>query len=844
MRGPIVDLAQHLAWTRTGTVWATWRISPVQYGLRPVKAKRAVKDLHRMLLRSLTGEALALGVTVTVDPVAIVERQISGVDLDSHPAWAAEAEANLDRLADLPLGERVFYLSVPLVNHGRHRWSTPVAAAMSGIRDRLLLPRQHPSADEVAHRLAQAKRIEQVLPAPFKATPVGVAEQLWLAGHAQHRGLVDMPPPADATSQQLLAPTSGAAVPEAILDEGALSDLTDSKRTARINPLARRVLKVHDPRGMELGQGASYQCLMVLADTPPGGLAFPGSEFLGRIDEWGLDVDWALRLRVTAREKVIRANRKALRDLNDQYGQREDETSTGNHDLDLSQALLAAYQETVTNDRLEVEVGHTVLFAVTGQDAEDAQTQAGYLAKSMADYADMRLERPAGAQEELWWAMQPGVPSTRTVRGYEQYTTSDNLAMAVPFTTSTLGGQRGSLFALNTSTARLGVVHLDPGGYPELNVSGSTAICGELGAGKSYACKALAASMVDTGGQLLAIDRSAEGEWAALAGAITDGVVVDPSDLAWSMDPLRALGPDKGALVAQSMLTQLLDISPQEERGITVAQVLSPDYLAEHGLGSMAQVMAHLRGGECDLPHAPELGRHMNNYARLGFGRLVFDDSLPPVPQASPAVVWRTHGMEQPTAAELSQPHLFRSLRPEKIFGRAYYHLLVGAARGWAFADRSRVTVLVCDEAYDIFANPENARDLEVFVREGRRAKAVLLVGSHDPDRDFGSETGRRLIPTRVAMRHQDPDLARAAIRWLGVEEDDPSFVAMVEELRTGTSPVIPDVGTDPARRGEAFMRDAFGGIGRIKVLGPALSARAAAIDSTPPPGARATGGG
>lgn len=833
MRHPIVDMTQHLCWTSSGVVWATWRISPVPYGRRPVKEKRDVKRLHRTLWRSLTGEALALGVSVATDPVAVVEAQIEGVDLDDCPDWALEAEANLDRLEGLPLGERVFYLSVPLANPGTKRWSASWDASMGRLRDGLQLPRTHRSAQEIRFRIEQARRLQAGIPSAFDPRRVTVAEQVWLAAHAQRRGMLDIAPPAvgDDVTAALLTPKSGVAIPEPILDEGAKSDTAPK---ARVNPVTSRVLKVLDPRAMDLGQPSSYQALLVMTDTPAGGMRFPGAEFLGHLDNWGVDVDWAVRLRLNAREKVQRANRKSVRELDDQRDQQDGQASTGQHELDTAGNLLTEYQQKMAEDRLEVEVEHTVILAVPGGDAAEAQDNANQLAKHMADDADLRVERPVGTQEELWWAMQIGTPSTRLIRSYAQFATSDGFAMAVPFTTTKLGGRRGHPLCLNISSARPGIVHLDPGGYPVIGKSGSVAWVGELGAGKSVGMKTLAAGMVDTSGQLLAIDRSAEGEWATFAATITDSVIVDIKEPKYSMDPLRVLDKDQGPVAAQSFLTQLLNTSPQEVRGITLGQVLTPQYLAQHDLMSMRQVMNHL-AVDCALEQATELAQHMDNYARLTWGRLIFDETLPPVDPHSPAVVWRTYGMEQPSERDLSEQHLYRSLRPEKIFGRAYYHLMVSCARRWAFADRSQVCVFACDEAHDIFSNPENVDELVFFVREGRRAKALLLVGSHDPDRDFGSETGRSLIPTRFVMRQTDLRLAQTSVRFLGISEEDPEFDSMVEELMQDTSPADPDLGVPEHRRGEAFLRDAFGGVGKVKVLAPARPDRAAAVHSTPP---------
>lgn len=832
MRHPVTDLAGHLMWTTSGTVWATWRLDPLPYGRRPVKEKRAVKDLHRLMVRALPGEAMLQGVSVSLDPTAIVERMLEGIDLAQCPAWVAEAEANLDRLSDpqLALGERVYYLSVPLANTGQRRWSAPLTAATGSMKAQLGLPRSHPREQEIQHRLQQAHRIAQGIPVSFHPHPVSVAEHVWLAAHQQSRGMQDIPPQLAVELGGLVA-TSGAAMPEPVLDPGARSDV-EGKRA--LNPLTRRVLKVTNP---DLPDEPSYQALMVMAATPLGGVVFPGSELLSMLDNLGPEVDWVIRMKITSRDKVMRVNRKAVRELNDQFDQREADDN-GDQDLTLAGELLEEYRGLFAGDRLEVEVEHTIVVATGHHTFEGAQANAEQITRTLGEL-DFKFDRPVGAEEGLWWAMHAGVPSGELVRSYAQFTTSDKFACLVPVTTTRLGGRRGPAAALNQATARADVVHLDPGGYPELDKSGSMAWVGELGAGKSYGMKSINAFIVARKGQMLAIDKSAEGEWATFATVLgtvtgTQSVIVDPTDPHWSMDPLRCMPtPEQASSATQAFLTTLLGCNPRKAEGVTLMKVLQPANLTAQGITSLQVLKEHL--ALSGLPAAGDLAEQMDNYAASGLGHLVFDQSLPAVPWTSSIVVWRTHLMSQPTEAELGTAHLFEQLSSEKIFGRAYYRLLMAAARRWAFADNRVVTCFNIDEAYDMFQNPENGLDAEHFVRQGRRAKAVLNAGSHNPALDFGTDTLRKLIPTRIVLRQTDADLAAASIQFLGIDPDDPDYAGMVTELRTDCSPVIPDVGVDPERRGEGFIRDAFGGVGRAKVLGPAQPELETAVDSTPP---------
>lgn len=829
MRNPVTDLAGNLMWTASGTVWATWRLQPLPYGMRPVKDKRSVKDLHRMLFRGLSGEALLAGISVSLDPTVIVERQLAGVDLEQCPAWVAEASANLDRLSDpnLALGQRVFYLSVPLSNSGVQRFTAPLNAARGAIKETLALPREHPRDQEVRNRAAQARRIAEAIPASFHATPVTVPEQVWLALHHQLRGMQDVPPEV-ATEMGELVCSSGVVLPEPVLDPGARSDL-DGHRA--VNPLRRRVLKVTNP---DRPDEPSYQSLMIMASTPQGGVTFPGGELLGFLDDLGPETDWVIRIKANSRDKVMHANRKATRDLNDQYDQRGD-AADGSHDLDFAAGLLQEYQALFANDRLEVEIEHEIIIATGSHTFEGAVENGDHIERTLGGM-DFKFDRPVGAEEDLWWGMQPGVPTSAAVRAYAQFTSSDKFARLVPVTTTRLGGRKGAVVALNTATARADVVHLDPGGYPELDKSGSVAFSGELGSGKSYGMKTMAGHVVAQGGQLLSIDKSKEGEWATFAQALVpDAVIVDPEDPCWSMDPLRCMSDlREGSAVAQMFLSTLLGCSPRDADGRTLGLVLQPEYLTGHQIHGMRDLITHLQD-DCDLPYAADLAQQISMYADSALGVVVFDQDLPPVSGTASAVVWRTNRFAQPTEQEMATEHLFRSLSLEKVFGRAYYRLLMGTARRWAFADRARVSCFANDEAYDMYINPENCLDGEHIVRQGRRARAFLLIGSHSPEHDFGSDELRRLIPTRIVMRHTDLDLAKESIRFLGIEDTDPAFADMVEVLRTETSPAVPDVGVAPERRGECFIRDAFGGIGPAKLLGPAQPDLEAAVRSTPP---------
>lgn len=831
MRSPARNIAGHLMWTRTGSVWAIWRLRPLAYGYRPTKDKNEARAFHQALIRALPGESLLLSVCAGMDPAAVVEKMIKGVDLHECPDWAAECEATLDTLDAIGIGQRVFWLAKPLTDtNSKAALFSSTAAAFDDLKDTLGLPRAGVSAKEVARRVEQARKIADGIPAVFHPEPATPAQMVWLNLHAQQRGLfadMSLPEEAGDVADQLLAPRSGAALTEPLLDEGGQSDL-DRKQLSSWNPLERRYLKVTQPH-IPGDPVSSYQALTVLADVPADGMLFPGSEFLGRIDECGLEVDWAMRLTVRASDQVAKHNRKALINLNEQFSQRDGEVSTGLNTLERAAADLAEYSKILDSDKLEVEAQATIVFATGAPDPKGALDQA----RALTDYfatGGYKLAQPLGYQEDLWWSMIPGAPANRAVREFAQITTSRALSATVPFASTELGDSTGSLLGVNISSGRYGAVLHDIAGASLRDVSGSIGIAGALGSGKSVAMKTLCGGVVDRGGQVVVPDRTVMGEWAYWASEVTDATIVDIAEPEVSLDPLRMYGPKVGGRIAQSFMTTLLRVPPTEPEGLTLSDVLDPAYLEAHQLAGMGAVLAHLQSPDCKVEGARELARKMNVFARKDLGRVIFDDSKPPLQAKSPAIIIRTHTLELPNAEELFTPQLFREMSVEKIFGRAIYTLIAGIARQICFTDRTRLGVFAVDECHHLTNSPEGERAIKDFVRDGRKHLAAVILGSHDPEADFGSETLRGLIPTRIQMRQTDKTLAKKGLKWLDMDPDDE---ALLEMLINDTSPSGPN-GVPENRRGEAFIRDSNGNVGRIKILAPSMPARRKAVMTSP----------
>lgn len=824
MKIPTVSMVQNLRFTDSGQVWADFLLQGVNYGLRPPQDKEKVRLLHQALLRSLPGESLLLGLASGLDPRQVVEHMLEGMDAAACPEWVAECNATLETLEQIRPGQRVFWLSVPLLSEGQG-WGLKIKAALHGVEAVLGLPATAPGLEEVRRFQAKAKTVAEGIPAPFAAVPATPAQMVWLHQHMLDRGLYldDTLPSSGAASKR----RSALAAP--LLDEGGR---TDDDRKAAFNPLRRRFLKVQSPMpGDE--EAASYQAMLLLSDVPDGEIPFPGGELVGRLDECGMAVDWAMRLTVRSSTEVLRRNQRALETLNEQFEQRQGELSHGLGVLDRSAEDLGEYAATLESDKLEVECQATLLFSVAAADPDATIAQAKALTAWVSE-AGYKLAQPIGYQSEMWWQMHPGVPTSPLTREYAQITTSATLSSMVPLTTARIGDSRGTLLGINITNGPLldantpcgpsSLIFHNPEGATDRNISGSFAAAGDLGSGKSHLLKKEAGAILDRGGRIIVSDRTNMGEWAVWAQALTDPRIVDVSDPQWSLDPLRIFDPSTGSRVAQSFLTPLLNIAPTSAEGVLLAEVLSPEYLNRHnitGLGSLAQNLAEV----CDLSGAKELARLMRVFSRKDLARVVFDDTLPALGLQHPAIVIRTHQLVLPTRNELEHEHLFKQMGIEKLFGRALFALISAIAKLECFSDRDQLAAFVVDEAHSVTISSEGTAELIDFIRDGRKHRACIMLGSHDPAEDFPSETMRGLIPFRVLMRHSDRTLARNGLRWLDLDPDDENLIELITK---NTSPDTGD-GVPMHRRGECLIRDMTGAVGRAKILTPALASRAEA---------------
>ena len=830
---PLSSIHGNLLTGTDGRMWAIWRLTGLSYGMAPTKQKQAYMAAHAALARQLRGEALLMGLCATTDPVDLVERMVHGVDLEKNPDLATEALARLDELqtgalSTMALGKRRFYLAVPLANSGLDGVLAPLGAAVTGIKDALGWPRSAPALTSLTARREQADRVRDALPPAFEATDATYSDIEFIFSRAISRGaLAEFEPQDDGSPLATLRGAPAQMLPRAMTDEGARSDEAGEgglgKLRAQImhNPLAHRVLKVWDER-----EKPSYQVLCAVAGIPNRDLPFPGTEWVGRIDEKQPDVDWAQRIRVHSNLDTQRRNARTLNDLEDQVSHRSSGDGARSTQVGMSEVLAAAeeFAEIIANDSNEVELHVTTIFAVSGPDQKTATQRAQALVTAF-ERESFRVIREPGQQANLWASMLPCTPELAAVRSLAESTTSTGWAQSMPLISHRLGDQTGLALAVSAGQ----VVLLDEEQIKARSTSLAVAFCGNLGAGKSVGLKVFALGMLARSrhAQCMAIDRSHTREW-ALALSHDDLVEVQCGNGAdVSIDPLRLLPPAEATDAALTFLTVLLNIHPTSTLGVLLSEVLEQEYRQERELGSLKAVAEHLLGRE-DEP-AKELGGKMRVFARRASAAAVFDDQLVPLDLTARRIVFLTSALDLPSDDELANQRRFDQMSVAKIYGRAMYALIMALIKRQCFQDPRYPGICVTDEVHALNKSPECTQLVNEFIRDSRKHNAWLLEGSHDAEADFGDETQRGLIGMRVLMRHTDPNLARKALLWMGFDLEKDPFEELVD-LVAGLSPA-----GDPARAGEAIIRDFSGQVDVARVLLPAHPETRQRVLTTPP---------
>ena len=814
MRPPARFVSGQLVWSTQGSVWAVWRVAPTTYAWLNNRAKLDLHNRTRKALLALPGESLLLSLCERVDAADVVERMVTGVDLDRSPEWVDASMAALDSLSEVEMYRRTHFIAAVLPATGATAARAVWGSAKAAVTGSFGLPAGRPAETEIDTRRRQAKSVGAALAAGMGAAvrPATSDEIRWVYARAPLRGVedpplrVDDPPRACTSTRERLGSAALVGLGAGVFTEGG--DKTDDRPGH-----GRRYLKVQTEAGV------GWQTFLAVAEMPHQ-FSFPagaGAEWLVQADSQVFPVDWACRIRPVANDVAqARAKRKA-RNLVGQFGEYEGEPTGVPTTLDEALKGVDQQRKALAASPSDPELETTMIFCVWAEDLAVLEERAESLrmAYQVSEYA---LPRPTGGQLALYGAMLPGAGLPPVAKDYTQHLLPRDLAAGMPFAGADVGDPRGMLLGVSLDGGTARPVLVDPAYGPSIQTSGSMGVVGDLGAGKSHAVKCLAWATVARGGQIVALDRTSMGEWVSFA-RVCPGrakIVRLAAGADVSLDPLAVFDGADRARVAIGLLSLLTGAGALDLEGTELSRAVRA--VCSRPAGRLVDVIDELETrGETDRD-AETVGRKLRALSDEGLAQLLFGDSEPLRLENADFIVFHTPELSLPDRDAVMQAH--RKLLPEQVLSQALLYLIAACARKVAFADTTRFSAVMIDEAWALTGSIEGAQLVLETVKDGRKHNAAMWLVSQHPD-DLGNEKIRGLLRNRLVFR-QARSSGEGSLRFLGVEPSE-GALAFLEQAGTG----------------QCLFRDVQGRTGLIQILDAPTVELAAAFNTTP----TATGG-
>jgi AAA domain-containing protein len=142
---------------------------------------------------------------------------------------------------------------------------------------------------------------------------------------------------------------------------------------------------------------------------------------------------------------------------------------------------------------------------------------------------------------------------------------------------------------------------------------------------------------------------------------------------------------------------------------------------------------------------------------------------------------------------------------------------LVTQAMRVVAADPARFGAVVLEDAGSLLEDPAGRAGLVDELRRGARGNAGLWLGADTPDQLLGDDLAG--LAARFVLDQAAEDVP-VALRWLGLDPDDPGMVDTMAPLLVGLAP------------GQCLLRDGRGRVGLVQVLPPLIPGLQAALEA------------
>lgn len=421
---------------------------------------------------------------------------------------------------------------------------------------------------------------------------------------------------------------------------------------------------------------------------------------------------------------------------------------------------------------------HTAFFAGGAPSPEEREARVDRLRKR---YGSVRLERPLGLQEELYYAHFPQ-PSGAPVKDYADIITLEQFGALMPHGTHAAGSKKGWHFG-RTLAGGGRPVRQDITEASFTDDAPSWLLCGALGRGKTFTAQLVVLLSALRGSLVVDTDPKGDHRLEELAELKDRVQVIELSGEEQNrglLDPLSVAPSMMREDLTSAYLTELLGDPPMEYR-TQIRKAVKAILFGNGKAPSCLRVVDML----VRSPHedARRAGEALEVWADSGLGRLGFGDGERAVMGAQRQVTTiRAAGITMPQA---STPR--SSYDDSERLAVATMKLVTGFAMRLVMDDRKTHKVhklMHFDEAHFLLDTNDGLRLLARLNTMGRSEFVSLLLStqllSHVDEQIEG------LIGTRVLFGQKTEAQARKVLPIMGLDPEDDKLVKMLTGFRKG----------------------------------------------------------
>ncbi len=557
---------------------------------------------------------------------------------------------------------------------------------------------------------------------------------------------------------------------------------------------------------VESEEGTSHQALLALgalADEP----VFPGGQaelLFAPLEGVDFPVDAVLHARWLGNREALGQVRKRITDVEQVYRDQAEGSRHGPGWLAEEDRVLAREYEAILQSSAHPPMLYATLSLAVGASSESELEQR---VSGLEDqYGELRLHRPSGLQEGLWFDHLPQ-PGGAGVRDYTAQMTVEQFGALMPLGSQHVGTARGIYLGWTPGGGGRPVRYDVTAPSREARTS-AVLLAGTLGSGKTVAAQAIAFGGERRGSLVVDFDPKPDhgfDQLPQLEGRVEVLELSGSEEHRGKLDPLAIGLEDLREELASSYYLDLLrEPPPSWENAI---QRAVREVVRQRGRSSL-EVIEQLKGMDSDA--AREAADALEVVADFGLARLGFGTATSLDRGTAAAVTTiRTPGLTLPDPRASRETYT----RSERV-SVATLALVAAYALRLVASDRSRHKVVLLDEAWFLLASPQGRTVINRLVRLGRAFNATVLLATQRLE-DLGDLSD--LVGTYLIFGQESDTEAARALELLGLDPTDRSLVARLREFR----------------RGRCLMRDLDGRVGEVQVdlADPALLA---AFDTTP----------